>query len=233
MEYKSIDIKYVDTNQSFFHYTNINNLESIFENGLEPRIGENSLYVEKTSKIFFAKGEKGIIDLMDVWLKWLTAKSNVPKFIYWFATTIYMRFPLCIKSLPNSIVKINLNNQKKRDKSFIKMKTILDNSVFLKLDLEKNIDFDYNDIDEVKKRYYDSFLKLLYTENSNLQDVKMEYWNMHTKTNKLIEKRKIQVLCFNSIYKASELLKYLIEKNAEYIKNNCHFLNEYYNYIYK
>ncbi len=232
MNYNSIDIKNVDLEHSFFHYTNINNLESIFKNGLEPRIGANSLYLEKSSKIFFVKGEMGIIDIMDVWLKWLTAKSNVNKFIYWIGTT-YMRFPLCIKSLPNLIVKKNLNNVKKRHKIYNNMKNILDDSVFLKLDLEENVDFDYNDIDEVKERYYDSFLKMLYTKNSNLQDKRMEYWNMHTKSNRWIEKEKIQILCYDSDYKASILLKYLIEKNMEYAKKNCPFLNEYYNYIYK
>ncbi len=43
MNYNSVDIKNIDLEHSFFHYTNINNLESIFKNGLEPRIGLNSL----------------------------------------------------------------------------------------------------------------------------------------------------------------------------------------------
>ncbi len=232
MDYNSSDIKNIDLERSFFHYTNIDNLESIFKNGLEPRIGVNSLYIEKTSKIFFVKGEKGIINIMDVWLKWLTAKCDVNKFIYWLGTT-YMRLPFCIKSLPNVVVKKNLNNEKKRHKIYNNMKNILDNSVFLILNLEENVDFDYNDIDEVKERYYDSFLKMLYTKNSNLQDKRMEYWNMHTISNKYIEKEKIQILCNNSDYKASVILKYLIENNMKYVEINCDFLMEYYNYIYK
>ncbi len=169
---------------------------------------------------------------MDVWLKWLTAKCGVNKFIYWLGTT-YMRCPFCIKSLPNIIVKKNLNNERKRYKIYNSMKDILDNSVFLILNLEENVDFDYNDIDEVKERYYDSFLKMLYTKNSNFLDKRMEYWNMHTISNKYIEKEKIQILCNTSDYKASVILKYLIENNMEYVKINCDFLNEYYNYIYK
>lgn len=69
------DISQIDLKHSFFHYTNKQNLDSIVKNGLEPRIGENSLYVEKTPKVFFVKGEKGIITIMDVWLRWLTSKS--------------------------------------------------------------------------------------------------------------------------------------------------------------
>ena len=70
----SRDISQIDLSQTFFHYTNMKNLKTILKNGLEPRIGENSLYVEKTPKVFFVEGEKGIITIMDVWLKWLTGK---------------------------------------------------------------------------------------------------------------------------------------------------------------
>lgn len=154
------DISLIDIENSFFHYTNRQNLNTILQKGLEPRIGENSLYVEKTPKVFFAKGEKGIITIIDVWLKWLTAKSNTHKFVYWLGT-FYMKTPFCIKSIPNNLVERNLKDPKRRHQTYAKMRTILDNSVFLILDLEEKIDFDYNDIDEVKNTYYESFLKLI------------------------------------------------------------------------
>ena len=103
------DISEINLEHSYFHYTNKQNLYTIFKNGLEPRIGENSLYVEKTPKVFFVEGEKGIITIMDVWLKWLTSKSSCNKFIYWFGT-MYMRIPFCIKCIPNYIVKRNLKD---------------------------------------------------------------------------------------------------------------------------
>lgn len=46
------DISQIDMQHTFFHYTSKKNLDTILENGLEPRIGENSLYVERTPKIF-------------------------------------------------------------------------------------------------------------------------------------------------------------------------------------
>lgn len=91
------DISQIDLNHSFFHYTNKSNLDSIIKNGLEPRIGENSLYVEKTPKVFFAEGEKGIITIMDVWLKWLTGKISTGKFKYWLGTVIYMSYLFALK----------------------------------------------------------------------------------------------------------------------------------------
>ncbi len=225
------DISEIDLKHSFFHYTNKQNLNTIIKNGLEPRIGENSLHIEKTPKVFFVEGEKGIITIMDVWLKWLTGKINTGKFKYWFGTTIYMKIPFCIKSIPNNMVRKALLSKEKRYQAYQKMKEILDNSIFLILDLEEDIDFDYNDIDEVKNTYYESFLELLYPKSSNLKDIKMEYWNMHTYSNKIIDSKKIALLKYNDDYNANNILVNLIEKDIEYVKTNCEFLYEYYNYI--
>lgn len=225
------DITEIDLKRTFFHYTCKHNLSTILKNGLEPRIGENALYVERTPKVFFAEGEKGIITIMDVWLRWLTAKISTGKFKYWLGTVIYIRIPFCIKSIPNSMVKKSLNSKKKRLIAYSKMKDILEESVFLILNLEENVDFDYNDIDEVKKTYYESFLRLLYPKSSNLKDHKMEYWNMHTYTNKIIEPQKVMLLKDGDVESANKILIGIIKKNLEYIKKNCEFLYEYYLYV--
>lgn len=143
-----------------------------------------------------------------------------------------MKTPFCIKSIPNNIVKKNLKNIKKRNKVYKKMKYILDNSIFLILDLEENIDFDYNDIDEVKNTYYSSFLKLLYPNDSNLKDPKIEYWNMHTYSNKIIEAEKISLLRKNNNSNANDILINIIERNMKYIQDNHEFLYEYYVYVH-
>ena len=226
------DISEINLEHSYFHYTNKQNLYTIFKNGLEPRIGENSLYVEKTPKVFFVEGEKGIITIMDVWLKWLTSKSSFNKFIYWFGT-MYMRIPFCIKCIPNYIVKRNLKDTKKRNKVYEKMKYILDNSIFLVLNLTPKEDFDYNDVDEVKNTYYESFLKLLYPSDSDIKNVKMEYWNMHTYSGKVITPQKISILMDKNNYCANTILTKIIENNIDYIKKNYDFLYEYYIYIQK
>lgn len=222
------DISEIDLKHSFFHYTNKSNLDSILKNGLEPRIGQNSLYVEKTPKVFFVEGEKGIVTIMDVWLRWLTSKSSINKFIYWLGT-FYMRSPFCIKSIPNNVVMKNLKSQKKRKKVYEKMKYILENSVFFILDLEEKIDFDYSDIDEVKNTYYESFLKLLYPSDSNIKDKRIEYWNMHTYSNKIVDSKKISLLKDNN--NANDILINIIERNIQYVQKNHEFLYEYYIYI--
>lgn len=225
------DISQINMNKTFFHYTNKNNLNTIIKNALEPRIGENSLYVEKSKKVFFSQGKYGILTLMDVWLRWLTAKSGISNQIYYLGT-FYMRMPLCIKCIPNYVVRKSLKNKNKRIKVFNQLKNILDNSVFLILDLEENVDFDYNDLDEVKDTYYESFLKLLYPSESDLKDKKIEYWNMHTYSNKVIDSSKISLLKDKDEYSASEILEQLIDDNILYAKQNLVFLYEYYNYFY-
>ena len=127
--------------------------------------------------------------------------------------------------------KLSLNSN-----SLILSDLNMDNVVKLKSfdykELEENVDFDYNDLDEVKDTYYESFLKLLYPSVSDLKDKKMEYWNMHTYSNKVIDSSKISLLKDKDEYSASKILKQLIDDNILYVKQNLDFLYEYYNYFY-
>ena len=59
----------------------------------------------------------------------------------------------------------------------------------------------------------------------------MEYWNMHTYSNKTINPQKISLLKHNDNYDANNILISIIEKDIKYIKNNYEFLYEYYIYI--
>lgn len=62
--YNTIDIRELNKD-AFFHYTNIDNLKNIFEKGLEPNIGDNSMGIEKTKKIFFTYGMTNSLILME------------------------------------------------------------------------------------------------------------------------------------------------------------------------
>lgn len=77
----TIDIKNLDKEKSFLHYTDKKNVENIFNIGLLPRIGKNSKNIELNKKCFFTEGFDNTLLLMDSWLKWLVLrpKSN---FIY-------------------------------------------------------------------------------------------------------------------------------------------------------
>jgi len=225
-ELKTIDIKQIDEN-TFFHYTNIDNIESIFNFGLEPRIGKNSMAIEKSKKIFFTIGFDNTLILMDAWIKWLVLRPR-SNFIYkcgaFFMTKSY--FP---KFIVDNIFKTWIKSDKRIKYACKKLNKILDNSVFLVLDLEENIDFKYDDIDEVKNQKFSrKQLRYIYTYCDSVEDSKVEKWNMHTLSNKVIEKEKIKLLKINDSIKATDIIEYMRKKSNIKIKKELPFLDYYF-----
>lgn len=227
------DIREIDRNKMFLHYTNMDNLNGIAKKGLEPNIGINAKIIEKSKKVFFSIGDKGALVIMDSWIKWLVAKPK-SNFIYYIGAYL-----LKIRFFPKFIHKIIITyNQKNKNKykwAYKTLNKILNNSIYLLLDLEENIDFSFNDIDEIKcvSNIPKDYIANLYAYDSDVNNKKIEYWNMHTFSNKVIEKDKISILKCRSNYNADEILKCLIEDNMLYVKENCKLLYNYYNFIYK
>ncbi len=221
------DISNIDTNNMFLHYTNINNLNSIIENGLQPRIGINSIIIEKEKKVFFSIGEKGALVIMDCWIKWLIAKPNV-KIIYWIGAWL-LKFKFVPKFLHNIIKSINNKSKNKKVKAYKNLKKILDNSIYLILDLKENVDFSFNDVDEIKKysNFPKKYIQEMYAYNSDINNPKMEYWNMHTYSNITIKPSKISLLKDGNNYSANIIIQKMAYNNIEFVKENCKLLYEY------
>lgn len=234
------DIKNIDTKYSYFHYTNKSNLEGIKKKGLIPLIGESSNGIEKTKKIFFTVGSDYFLILLDIWIKWLLAKGVIdlpgkkmdyPAY-YFFAKIIKLKF--FPKFLVNLVVKLELNTPIVRKKVFKQFEEIMDNSVLLKLDLENKVDFDFTDKDEVKYQNYDKrLLQMIYNKNDDVYDVQMEYWNMHTKTDKTIEKEKITLLNIDGNFKLKYIVEYFKKNTGLKLKHSCPYLYSYYKWIEK
>lgn len=228
---KTIDITKLDKDNCFLHYTNYNNINSIFELGLQARIGKNSIAIEKSKKIFFTIGFDNTLILMDAWIKWLVLRPR-SNFIYrcgaFFMTKSY--FP---KIVVDTIFKNWIKNEKRIKYDCKKLNKILNDSVFLLLDLEENIDYKYDDIDEVKNQKFSrKQLKYIYTYCDDINDNKVEKWNMHTLSNKTIEKEKITLVKYNNLIKASDLLEYMVKKSSINFLEELPFLNIYIrNYI--
>lgn len=226
------DISKVNLENIFLHYTSKDNIDNIFKNGLEPRIGENSKGIEKTKKVFFTIGEKNALIIMDVWLQWLISRPK-NKYIYRLGA-YFMRQFYFPKFIYDVIFKFYYKSNKKFVSSCLILKKILDNSCYLILDLKENVDYDFNDVDEVKKQPFPKkYLKNIYKYDSDLNSSKMEYWNMHTYSDKVIEPSKIKLLQYQNDISAEKNLRYLIESNFYYVKENCDLLYKYYVYIYK
>ncbi|MCM1052794.1 MAG: hypothetical protein NC483_02285 [Ruminococcus sp.] len=234
------DIKDIDYNFAFFHYTNLNNLPSIDKNGLLPKIGESATGIELTEKIFFAIGSKGVFSIFDSWIRWLIAKrltdlpgqkADIP--FYRFCTFI-MKMPIIrhlIAGLINIIVWLEFHFKPFKAKSFKIMKEILDNSCFLLLNLEEEIDFSYKDIDEVKHQKFDrKLLKTVYAKQHKMDSKKMDYWNMHTFSNITIPQNKITLLKLDDTYSCIDILLWMI-KNTKYdLKVFSPYLYEFLNF---
>ena len=198
MNYKSIDITLLDYNEVFLHYTNKNNLDSIFKDGLIPTIGNNSKNIELNKKIFFTKGFDNTLILMDSWIKWLVLRPK-SDFIY-KCGYIYMTN----KIFPRFVVDLIFKNS-----------------------IEK-IDFNYNDIDEVKKQPFSrKQLNYIYSYGNDSNDITMELWNMHTIVDKIIEKEKLEIVSINNSYSAKKIIMYLFKNSKIDLNEKCPFLLKY------
>lgn len=234
-QYDSIDIKELPKN-TYFHYTNINNLDSILKNGLQPAIGDNAIGIEKSEKIFFTMGITNSLILMESWIRWLIAKSatdmpgkKLDKPIYKLG--IFLLKIKIFQPILTLVARCELKSKVIRYKAYKNLNQILDNSIYLALDLEYYSDFSLTDIDEVKNGNFDKkLLKLLYN-NSNVEDEYMEFWNMHTYSGKIIEPEKIHLLKINDSYKASDILEYMRQNTEIKIKRDLPFLYDYFKWL--
>lgn len=228
--YNSIDIKELNKTTVFLHYTDKINVKSIFSVGLLPKIGKNSKNIELNKKVFFTEGFDNTLFLMDSWIKWLVLrpKSN---FIY-KCGCFYMTHKIFPKIVVDLIFKNWIKSDKKVKYACEKLDNILKNSVFLKLDLVENVDFSYNDIDEVKNQSFSrKQLGYVYTCDSDVSDSKMELWNMHTLKDKIIEPEKIKLIEINNNNCAKDIVLYMVDNTDLSIEDKCPFLVKYLNYL--
>lgn len=96
--------------------------------------------------------------------------------------------------------------------------------MFLKLDLVENIDFSYDDIDEVKNQPFSrKQLSYIYTYGNDVNDSKMELWNMHTLKDKTIEKEKIKLIEIDNSKCAKDIVLYMVDNTKLSLEENVHF----------
>ena len=230
MNYYYINKK--DLNSNYFHFTDRKNLKSIKSKGLVPNIGNNAKNIEKTKKVFFVEGLDNLVILFDCWINALYYIPVIP-FIYKLGA-FFLRhkwFPNIIGDSYFKILKVSKLHQKRAFKRLDKM---LDNGILLKLDLEENIDFIYDDIDEIKSRgYTKKHLEICgyspkYSDlNSNI----MDKWNMHTLTNHIVNNKKIKV-CYleDSSSNLRDIFNYCLENTKIDFKSICPELCAYLKY---
>lgn len=222
-----IDLNEFDGENAFYHFTSRDNYESISLNGLIPSIGDNANGIEKTSKVFFSKGNIGFLRICDVWINW---------FIYRI-------------SLYNSVLKYKditkeerMNLKRKFREDFTNglyytednvnyaitwMMEYMKSNIVLKLD----IPHDELDIDEAKLHEKEEFTNRMYLGYITSSD-KVESFNMHTKSGVGVDKEKISKVTTNDDDSALSILKEIYKEEKE--KNNgleFAFLDRFMNYV--
>lgn len=225
-----IDLNEFDGENAFYHFTNRDNYESISLNGLIPSIGDNANGIEKTSKVFFSKGNIGFLRICDVWINW---------FIYRI-------------SLYNSVLKykditkeerMNLKRQFREDftnglyytedninYAITWMMEYMKSNIVLKLDIPHD-DYDELDIDEAKLHEKEDFINRMYLGYITSSD-KVESFNMHTKSGVGVDKEKISKVTTNDDDSALSILKEIYRKEKD--KDNVlefAFLDRFMNYV--
>lgn len=185
---------------SLFHFTHEDNIEDISVNGLKPSIGENAFGIEKSPKIFFSKGELGIMKVTEVWLRWLMNRIYGPSdrlgmFRDETPEERNQRMSEWVKEFLSGEYK---NDEEKKGKLFEYFYQYLEERKYLVLDIEDKKEYDSSDIDESKESLENQghisnmFAEIMYCEFSDMNTKVMDDWNMHTKKNIAIDKSKIK-----------------------------------------
>ncbi len=221
-----------DMHSNYFHFTDRKNLESITNKGLLPNIGSNAKNIEATKKIFFVEGLDNLLILFDCWINALYYIPVIP-FIYKLGA-FFLRFrwfPNIIGDTYFKVLKVSKLHQKR---AFRRLDKILDKGVLLRLKLQENIDFKYDDKDEIKSRgYQKKHLEVCgYSEKySDLDSNIMDKWNMHTFTNHVVDSKKIEVCVLeNGSSNLRDIFEYCLENTEIDIKNICPELYAYLEY---
>ncbi len=225
---RKIDVQNLNLSDTCFHFTLSKNLESISFQGLLPSVGENSYGIEKQPKIYFAKGSEGAVEILNVWIRWLIVCRVQQKKYYqnvtspqeWFA--VRQKFHEDITS-----GKVFTDDAKKE--AFEMFYSFTKKSSYLALDIQDKVDYDSNDIDEVKAHNPPEFVKAMYgrTTNDENNPFCLERWNMQTKVGHKILPEKISQLTYGEKTDLFSIGKYLRERTQNV---DVSLLDEFYEY---
>lgn len=178
------------------------------------------------------EGLDNFIYLFDCWINCYYYIPVIP-LIYKLGAFFLSKkwFPMIIADGYFGVLKKSKIHQKRAFKIFDKF---LDNGILLKLDLQENIDFKYDDADEIKaKGYQKRHLELMGYSNkySTLDNNIMDRWNLHTMTNHGVNKEKIK-MCYlnNDKYNLRDIFNYCLNHTKIDIENTCPILWGYIKY---
>ncbi len=165
---------------------------------------------------------------------WLTALYYIPAIpIIYKLGAFFLKFKWFPSIIGDSYFKILKASKLQQKRAFKILDKTLKNGLLLKLDLEEDIDFSYNDKDEIKsKGYIKRHLEVCgYSEKySDLNSNIMDRWNMHTFSNVIISPSKISLIKLDNSYNCLDILLWMIKNNKLDIKVLSPYLYEFLDY---
>lgn len=168
----------LDIENTLFRF-DVRDVSFIEEYGFPADIGNDSKNAEKTPKVFFSKGAKGVLNIIDVWIIWRMNRDhhNSSDWTKEFLSGAY------------------LEDDEKKEFTFDNMYDWLLKRRYYKVDLLDGVDYKVNDIDEAKQSAIEDkiekegtnsvpwkylFAYEMYKGKLEHSDAIMEEWNMHT-----------------------------------------------------
>jgi len=217
-----------DMNLNYFHFTLENNLDNIIVDGLLPKIGKHATLIEKTPKVFFVKGLNNLLILFDCWIN-VWKKVPIVSFTYGIGSKL-MKVKWFPKIFVDIYFKITKNSKLHKKNAYKIFDELLNKSVLLNLNLIERKDFDKNDIDEIKSSEYSKshLITLGYSkEYSDIDNIVMDEWNMHTLSNIGVSADKIKLCSINGSIKMKDILLFALKKRNLNLEKVCPILYEY------
>lgn len=226
----TIDLNEFDGENAFYHFTNRNNYESISLNGLIPSIGDNANGIEKTSKVFFSKGNIGFLRICDVWINWFIYRISLYNSVLKYKDITKKERMNLKRKFREDFTNGLFYTEDNINYAITWMMEYMKSNIVLKLDIPHD-DYDELDIDEAKLHEKEDFINRMYLGYITSSD-KVESFNMHTKSGIGVDKEKISKVTTNDDDSALSILKEIYRKEKD--KDNgleFAFLDRFMNYV--
>ena len=218
-----------DMTTNYFHFTKAKNLKSISENGLIPKIGFHAQALEVTKKVFFVEGLDNLLILFDCWINVCEKYPHIPGLFN--AGSFLMKYKWFPKAFVNFYFKYTEFNKIHKFVAYKYFDMFLKKYVLLNVDIMENIDFSFNDIDQIKTKNYpkEYLIKAGYSPlYSDLESNKMDKWNLHTFSYHGVSAEKLKICYIDNSYHMFDVLMFAIKNTTIDLKNICPVL---YNYL--
>lgn len=221
-----ISLKDIDFN--YFHFTKKKNIISIEEKGLLPKKSFHAQSLEVTKKVFFVEGLDNLLILFDCWINICEKYPLIPGFFN-IGTKIKGK-NIFSKLFIKAYFKWIEFNKLHKFVSYKYFDRFLKKYVLLHLDIKEEIDFSFDDIDQIKVKEYDKeyLIKGGYSlKYSDLESTKMDKWNLHTFSNHGVDFSKLKICYVGESYVMGDILEYALKNTNLDILEICPTLWRY------